>query len=392
MAIETPQTAATAPPPLRPRQDRLAEIRITAPVSIVVPTYREADNIPFVIARLKALKDAQNLDLELILVDDHSDDGSVEAVERAAQDWVRIIVRDGPRGLSLAVVDGFRAARNRIVVCMDGDLSHPPEKIPDLILALDSGQQFAIGSRYVSGGSTDDDWGILRWLNSRVATLMAWPLTSVKDPMSGFFAMRKADFDRARDLNPVGYKIALELIVKCGLSNIGEIPIHFSDRVRGKSKLTFREQLKYIQHIRRLYLHRFANAMYLLQFLVVGGSGVLVNLAVLTALHWFGAPVPVALFGGIAVSVVSNFVLNRRFTFSYARDGHLWRQFAGFVGASLVGMVVNYSVSMQAVRQGWFEGPVALQLAALAGIAAGLAFNFVGNRFVVFRRRFVRRD
>jgi dolichol-phosphate mannosyltransferase len=102
-----------------------------------------------------------------------------------------------------------------------------------------------IGSRYVPGGSTSDDWGIFRWLNSRVATLLARPLTNVKDPMSGFFALRKSDFEQARDLNPVGYKykIALVLIVKCGFENVGEIPIGFIDRVYGESKLTLKEQL-----------------------------------------------------------------------------------------------------------------------------------------------------
>jgi len=372
--------------------DRLAEIRIITPLSVIVPTYREADNIPFVIERMQALKDSQNLDLELIFVDDQSADGSAELVADAGLDWVRMIVREGPRGLSLAVVDGFRAARNPVIVCMDADLSHPPEKIPNLILALDSGQEFAIGSRYVAGGSTDDDWGIFRWLNSRIATWLARPLTRIKDPMSGFFAMRKSDFDKARGLNPVGYKIALELIVKCDLNNVGEIPIHFTDRVRGDSKLTLKEQLKYIQHIRRLYLHRFANAMYLLQFLVVGASGVVVNLAVLTALQLLGAADSVALLGGIAVSVVTNFLLNRRFTFSYARDRSMWKQFVGFVGASLIGMVVNYSVSLQVARAGWVEGPLALQAAALVGIASGLVFNFLANRFVVFRRTYFKRD
>ena len=159
-----------------------------------------------------------------------------------------------------------------------------------MVLALSSGQEIVLGSRYVPGGSTDDDWGVLRWLNSRVATLMARPLTAVRDPMSGFFALRKADFDAARDLNPVGYKIALELIVKCGFENVGEVPIAFSDRVYGESKLTFRQQLLYLQHVRRLYLHKFSEAMHLLQFLVVGALGVVVNLAVLTLFQIAGRP------------------------------------------------------------------------------------------------------
>jgi dolichol-phosphate mannosyltransferase len=209
--------------------------------------------------------------------------------------------------------------------------------------------------------------------------------------MSGFFALRKADFDKADDLNPVGYKIALELIVKCGFENVGEVPIHFTDRVHGESKLTLREQLKYIKHLRRLYLYRFSNAMYLAQFLTVGATGVLVNMAVLTLLLMSGVGARTAIAGGIAVSVVTNFLLNRRFTFSYARDRNPARQFVGFVAASAVGMAVNYGVSMLMLGSILPETRSSVYLASLTGILAGLTFNFLGSRYMVFRKRFITR-
>src|SRR5690606_34222404 len=131
---------------------------------VVVPTYREAENIPLMIERLGALRISQDIDLELIFVDDDSRDGSVEAVAAAGQDWCRIMVRTESRGLSSAVIDGFHTARHPVLICMDGDLSHPPETIPRLVLALAAGAQFAMGSRYVPGGTTDDDWGMYRWL------------------------------------------------------------------------------------------------------------------------------------------------------------------------------------------------------------------------------------
>ena len=358
-------------------------------ISIIIPTFREVANIPLMLERLDELRRAQGLTLEVLFMDDASRDGSAEAVAAAGLPWARLIERTENPGLSPAVIDGFRAARYPVLVCMDCDLSHPPEKIPQMILALKSGQQMVIGSRYVPGGSTDDDWGVLRWLNSLVATFLARPLTSVKDPMSGFFSLYKEDFDRAEELNPVGYKIALELIVKCGFENVGEVPIHFSDRVHGDSKLTLREQLKYLKHLRRLYIHRFANTMYLAQFLVVGASGVVVNLAVLSVLTLLGAPDSVSLAGGIAVSVVTNFLLNRRFTFSYARARPILRQFLGFVGACAIGMAVNYGVALW-LNAKLGEGTFSLQLAALGGIAAGMAFNFIGSRYVVFRKRFVK--
>lgn len=377
--------------PLSDTPEVLARIEVLSGISIIVPTYREVENIPHLIARIDALRRAYGITLELLFLDDNSRDGSVEAVAAAGFDWARIIVRTSDRGLSPAVLDGFRQARHPVLVCMDCDLSHPPERIPQMVLALESGQQFVLGSRYVAGGSTDDDWGMFRWINSRIATLMARPLTDVKDPMSGFFALRRADFLKARDLNPVGYKIALELIVKCGFTNVAEVPIAFADRRFGESKLTFREQLKYLQHIRRLYLYRFSNAMYLAQFLVVGASGVVVNLAVLTLLQLLGLPDALCLAGGIAVSVVTNFLLNRRFTFSYARDRSMLRQFAGFLAVSSAGIVVNYTVAL-ATRTAVFQDSAwSLQLASLAGIACGLVFNYLGSRYVIFRKRFIRR-
>jgi dolichol-phosphate mannosyltransferase len=375
------------------REDRsaLAEIHVNVPFSIIVPTYKEVANIPHLLERIDKLRRMHRLNCEVLFMDDDSADGSVEVVENSGHDFARIVVRKQNRGLSPAVIDGMRLASNPVLVCMDCDLSHPAEKIPAMILALASGQQMVLGSRYVPGGSTSDDWGIFRWLNSRVATLLARPLTNVKDPMSGFFALCKSDFEQARDLNPVGYKVALELIVKCGFENVGEIPIDFIDRVYGESKLTLKEQLKYIKHLRRLYLHRFGEAMHLAQFLVVGAIGVVVNLAVLTLCQSLGASPAVAIACGISTSIVSNFALNRRFSFSYARD-HSWTgQFVSYVIASGVGAVVNFFVALYLQSRVLAPTmPHSLQIAALAGVIAGMAFNFTANRYFVFRKRFIR--
>src|SRR5262249_50588976 len=148
--------------------------------------------------------------------------------------------------------------RGSIFVVMDADLSHPPERLPDLVTTLQSeGTDFVIGSRYVPGGGTDENWGLFRWLNSKFATLLAWPLTSTHDPMAGFFAIRRSTFESAAPLDPIGYKIGLELIVKCRCRTIKEVPIRFRDRMLGKSKLSLKEQLNYLRHLRRLYDFRF---------------------------------------------------------------------------------------------------------------------------------------
>jgi dolichol-phosphate mannosyltransferase len=354
-------------------------------VSVVVPTYREVENIPHLVKRLAALRDAQGLDLELWLMDDDSRDGTEELVASLNLAWVHLVVRKADRGLSQAVLDGLRRCRRDVLVVMDADLSHPPEKIPDMLAHLADGAEFVAGSRFVKGGSTDDDWGLFRWLNSRVATLLALPLTSINDPMSGFFALRRSTFEAGRDFNPVGYKIGLELMIKCRCELVAEVPIHFSDRLFGKSKLSLKEQLKYVKHIRRLYNYKYGTWSHLAQFLVVGASGLGVNLLVLTLLLRWRLDEKLAIALAIAVSMVWNFALNRRFSFSYARKQSIAGQFAGFVAACSLGAVVNYFVTL-----GLWDVFRYKQTAAIAGVVAGTLFNFVANRFFVFRQEHVK--
>ena len=132
--------------------------------------------------------------------------------------------------------------------------------------------------------------------------------------------------------------------------------------------------------------------MSLLQFLAVGSSGVVVNLAVLTILLVLGAADWVSLAGGIGVSLFTNFLLNRRFTFGYARSANFWKQLAGFVSASSLGLVINYSVSLFSLSQFPESMPNAPQFAALIGIGCGMTFNYIGSRFFVFRRKFYKED
>jgi dolichol-phosphate mannosyltransferase len=300
--------------------------------------------------------------------------------------WVNLVTRKTDRGLSQAVLDGLKRSQRDLVVIMDADLSHPPEKIPELLTALKNGAEVAVGSRFTDGGSTAEDWGPFRWLNSRVATFFALPLTTISDPMSGFFAMRRSTLNTGRDLDPIGYKILLEIIVKCRCRYIFEVPIHFDNRHLGRSKLSVNEQFNYFRHLRRLYIFRYGTWSHLAQFLVVGASGLGINLLCLTFLLQRGVEERPAVAAAIAVSMVWNFALNRRFSFSYARDQSMVRQFWGFVAACSVGAVVNYATTTML----WPLLNVK-QFAAIVGVLAGTSFNFAASRFLVFRTMHVKR-
>lgn len=228
-----------------------------ASVSIIVPTYREINNLPLLIAELTAIRQQQLQALELLIIDDDSNDGTEAYINHLNQPWIRLIIRKHQRGLSTAVVDGLTLAQHELLVVMDADLSHPPQKIPAMLDMLQSGADFVIGSRYVAGGTISANWSIWRRLNSKIATWLAYPLTSARDPLSGFFALHRDVWQRGQgQLNPIGYKIGLELMVKCHCQNIQEIPIDFIDRQRGQSKLTFRQQWQYLWHLGQLFRYR----------------------------------------------------------------------------------------------------------------------------------------
>jgi dolichol-phosphate mannosyltransferase len=231
----------------------------TPVASVIVPTFREAPNIEELVTSAGAALRGHGIPHEIIIVDDNSKDGIDDVVAKlASTEPVRLFVREDERGLASAVVRGFREARGDVLVCMDADLSHPPDRLPELIEPIKDGDaDFTIGSRYVDGGSLDESWSFWRRLNSRFATALARPLTHVGDPLAGFFALRRERFEQAGAIDTVGYKICLELIVKTRPQRCVEVPIHFQDRQRGESKLTLGTQLEYLGHLGKLYTHRF---------------------------------------------------------------------------------------------------------------------------------------
>jgi dolichol-phosphate mannosyltransferase len=247
-------------------------------ISVIVPALNEAENIPLLVPRVAQALDGRAW--EMLIVDDNSKDATPQVCAQLAQQYpVKLLVREKPtHGLSGAVLHGFAQAQGDIFVVMDADLQHPPEKVPELADVVAKGTaEFALGSRYEQGGSMAQSWSLFRRLNSYVATALAKPFSGgVKDPMSGFFAIRRETFDRAQRLSPLGYKIALELMCKCRVNRVQEVPIHFGLRLKGQSKLSLKQQFNYLQHLSRLYDFTFPRAAPILKFLIVLATGFVV--------------------------------------------------------------------------------------------------------------------
>ena len=222
--------------------------------SLIIPTFNERENLAPLFQRIdRALR---GCDFEVILVDDDSPDLTWEAAQafQAQYSWLRVIRRQKERGLSSAVICGFRQARGLMLAVMDSDLQHDENKLPALFGALENAD-FAIATRHSAGGS-EGKWPWPRRFTSWTATLLARAIAhvSLSDPMSGFFAMRRSLFEALDDggLRPRGYKVLLYLyasaIARFGADNLRlrEIGYEFGNRHYGKSKLSGKVVFEYV--------------------------------------------------------------------------------------------------------------------------------------------------
>ncbi len=226
--------------------------------SIVVPTYKEADGIERLIVTLDEVFKRNKLDGEIVVVDDNSPDGTGDIAERlgAAGYPVRCLHRPRKMGLSSGVIDGWKFARpdSEALGAMDADFSHDANIIPKMVEALSTGYDLAIGSRYVPGGGIED-WPMQRKIASLVAIALAKPLTPVRDITSGYFLVRRSAVEGV-ELDPIGFKIGLEVIAKAHYGRALEVPYVFTDRVAGTSKLNQNEIGNYLRQLVRIYRHR----------------------------------------------------------------------------------------------------------------------------------------
>eukprot|EP00656_Telonema_subtile_P010159 TRINITY_DN14854_c0_g1_i3.p1 TRINITY_DN14854_c0_g1~~TRINITY_DN14854_c0_g1_i3.p1 ORF type:complete len:263 (+),score=75.35 TRINITY_DN14854_c0_g1_i3:95-883(+) len=248
-----------------------ARANMSSELSVVVPTYNETENIRPLCERLFAAAKDKKISIELLVMDDESV-GSAETtkiVEALAKEKhnIRIHTRTKSegRGLSSAVLLGFQMAKHETVLCMDADLQHRPEQVPDVASPVLSGKaEYAIGSRHVGGGGLGFEWSLLRRAISKAATILAWPLTSSTDPMSGFFCTTKTVLKRAEGkLNPIGFKIALEVASRCRCNPIQDVPIIFDERVAGESKLSMKQNFLYVQQLLALYWDRYLSLIHI---------------------------------------------------------------------------------------------------------------------------------
>ena len=222
-------------------------------LTIVIPTYNERERLAELVDALFAACRGAGLTLELVIVDDNSPDGTgALADELARERRIQVVHRTGKLGLGTAVVAGFSVTAAPILGVMDADFSHPPSLVPKLLAAQRATDaDLVVASRYVPGGSTPN-WPLKRRVLSRVACLLARPLSPIRDAASGFFLLRR-EIAQGVEIHAGGFKICLELIVRAWPERLVEVPYRFDDREAGESKMSTREAVGYLVQLRKLY-------------------------------------------------------------------------------------------------------------------------------------------
>lgn len=223
-------------------------------LSVISPTYNEAENVGALVSKLERVLDG--LDYEIVISDDDSPDGTWARVQEIGKrnPRVRALRRTSNRGLGPSVVDAFNSATGDAVACIDADLQHDPALLPRMLKELMNGSSLVVATRYMPGGGTAN-WGIIRRCGSWGCTKLAqWLLGArLRDPMSGYFMMRREDFLSIRDrLNVRGFKILLEIVAHMQPASLSELPYTFGPRMRGESKLSNRIILAYLAQLWRL--------------------------------------------------------------------------------------------------------------------------------------------
>ncbi|PZF97461.1 glycosyltransferase [Micromonospora endophytica] len=299
-------------------------------LTLVIPTYNERDNIPELLSQLGQVLEAA--EAEIIFVDDSTDD-TPTVIEAARSDCpvpITVVHRDDASGgLGGAVVEGLKRAQGAWVVVMDADLQHPTATIADLVATGEqTGADLVVATRYAGGGDRSGLSSGYRKAVSGGSTLLAKTLfrralAGVSDPMSGFFAVRAASIETDR-LQPLGYKILLELIVRTRPQRVAEVPYTFAPRHAGESKSSLREGLRYLRHLATLRLGRTRARM--LGYGLIGLSGMLPNLVSLWLLtHLLGVHYVPAAIAANQVAIAWNFALTNMLLFRSGPRRHSLR-------------------------------------------------------------------
>ena len=288
--------------------------------SLVIPTYNEGANVREIVRILSEILDgAIPQEYELIVVDDDSPDNTWKLAQELTPEYpqLRVMRRQGEKGLSTAVIRGWQVARGEILGVIDADLQHPPEILLQIWEEMERGADLGLASRHVEGGGVSE-WSIIRRFLSRGAQmlgLMILPevISRLSDPMSGYFMVRRSAVV-GKYLSPVGYKILIEVTARGAIRWIAEVGYVFRERQAGESKVTWKQYVEYIQHLLRLRFDLWPVKRFL-RFGISGFSGVFVDFGIFYVLRTIlGLGLTRSTILSSEVAIINNFLWNDLWT------------------------------------------------------------------------------
>ena len=359
----------------------------TIELTVVVPTFDERENVSHLLTRLEAV--LEGVSWEAIFVDDNSPDGTANFLRELAQQKpnVRVIHRIGRRGLASACVEGVLSSSAPYFAVIDADMQHDEAILPQMLERLkESDLDIVIGSRYL-GGESVVGWDMRRQLISRVAGRAARFVVKVdlKDPMSGFFLMRRQAFDEVvRHLSLQGFKILVDLFASTPRPlRFAELPYQFRTRIFGKSKLDSMAVWEYGMLLSDKIFGRFIPPRLIL-FGAVGALGLVVHMLALGIALYGGVAFAASQIIAVFTAMTFNFTLNNMITYRDQRlSGWDWlRGLLSFYLICSIGAVANVGIATFA----YAERPV-WWLAGLAGALVGAGWNYALSAFFTWRRR-----
>lgn len=348
-------------------------------LSIIIPTFNERNNVRALVTKIANLLHQEACSYEIVFVDDSLDDTPL-FLEQLSQEYkeVKYIHRSSERGLASAVVKGFSHSEGSHIIVMDADLQHPPELLPLIVKRLTTAD-LVIPSRFVPGGS-DGGLNLFRKLVSGIARGIGYicikKLRCISDSTSGYFAFKRSVIEQV-DLNPIGWKILIEILVKGKYQTIHEIPYSFVAREAGHSKMNFTEQWNYLKHIARLMSCRSEDRKFY-SFCTIGMLGVLVNLLSLHIfLNFLNVGELAASINSSCIAMFHNFLWNDRVTWKDCKQETLRKrimQFPQFVLISALGIAITTLMTQAFLFLEWN-----IYAGQLTGIAISTFWNFSAN-------------
>jgi dolichol-phosphate mannosyltransferase len=358
-------------------------------LAIIVPTFNERDNVIPLLDKIEVA--LEGVAWEAIFVDDDSRDRTPEIVaERSRIDHrVRIIRRIGRRGLSSAVVEGILSTSTPFVAVIDADLQHDERLLAQMLKCLRSGEaDLVVGTRYTEHGGFGD-WDVRRRMISWVATQLSALVVKadLSDPMSGFFMIRRDAFETSlRHLSVQGYKILLDIVASAPKPlRIKELSYQFRTRQHGESKLDALVSLEYLMLLLDKMFGRWVPARFIL-FMSIGGLGVFVHMAVLTAFLKVGsAPFIVGQSTATMIAMTFNFFLNNTLTYRDKRLKGFWPILGGLFSFYLVCSVG--AVSNVGIANFMFSHSYSWWVSGIAGIVVGAVWNYAASSVFTWRKR-----